>query len=101
VPTPWKYIKDDVDRRAVELMVGFQQAFGKSYMAPPGVPAERIKILRDAFNAALKDRELLAEAERLRIEIAPQSGEKVQRVVESAFSAPAHVVDRLKKIVEP
>jgi tripartite-type tricarboxylate transporter receptor subunit TctC len=101
VSTPWRYIKDDVDRRAVELMVSFQQAFGKSYMAPPGVPAEQIKILRDAFNAALKDRELLAEAERLSIEIAPQSGEKVQRLVESAFSAPAHVVDRLKKIVEP
>ena len=101
VPTPWKYIKDDVDRRAVELMVGFQQAFGKSYMAPPGVPAEQIKILREAFNAVLKDKELLADAERLRIEITPQTGEGVQRVVESAYSAPANVVDRLKKIVEP
>src|SRR5436190_7499944 len=48
VPTPWGYIKDDIDRRAVELMVGFQQAFGKAYLAPPDVPAETIKILRAA-----------------------------------------------------
>src|SRR5882757_3832916 len=45
VPTPWKYIKNDVDRKAVELMVGFQQAFGKAYLAPPGVPAEQIRML--------------------------------------------------------
>src|SRR5436305_13703962 len=39
VPQPWKFIKNDIDRRAVELMVGFQQAFGKAYVTPPDVPA--------------------------------------------------------------
>ncbi len=37
-----RYIKDDIDRKAVELMVEFQQAFGRTYMAPPGVPAEQL-----------------------------------------------------------
>jgi tripartite-type tricarboxylate transporter receptor subunit TctC len=101
VPTPWSYIKDDIDRRAVATMITFQQAFGKSYMAPPGVPAERVKILRDAFNAALRDQEFLADAEKLRIEVAPQTGESVQRVVESAYLAPANVIERLRQIVEP
>jgi tripartite-type tricarboxylate transporter receptor subunit TctC len=101
VPTPWKYIKQDTDRKAVEVMVAFQQAFGKSYMVPPGVPAERVKILRDAFAAALRDKDLLAEARKLRIEITPQTGEAVQKVVENAYSAPAAVIDRLRKIVEP
>jgi tripartite-type tricarboxylate transporter receptor subunit TctC len=101
VPTPWTYIKDAVDRSAVELMVGFQQAFGKSYMAPPGVPAVQTRILRDAFNAVLRDKEFLAEAEKLRIEVAPQTGEEIQRVVERAYSAPPNVIERLKKIVEP
>ena len=101
VPTPWGYISDDVDRRAVALMVDFQQAFGKSYMAPPGVPAEQITILRAAFDAVLRDKELLAEAQKLRIEIVPRTGADVQRVVESAYSAPTNVVERLKKIAEP
>ena len=82
-------------------MVGFQQAFGKSYMAPPGVPATQTRILRDAFNAVLRDKEFLADAEKLRIEVAPQTGDEIQRVVERAYSAPPHVIDRLKKIVEP
>jgi tripartite-type tricarboxylate transporter receptor subunit TctC len=101
VPTPWRYIKSDTDRKAVELMVGFQQAFGKAYLAPPGTPPEQIKILRDAFNAVLRDPELLADAEKLRLEVVPQTGEAVQRVVENAFSATPDVIARLKQIVEP
>ena len=43
VPVPWPYIKDETDRRAVEVMVGFEQAFGKSYLVPPETPAERVR----------------------------------------------------------
>jgi len=101
VPLLSKFIGRDIDRQAVSLMVGFQQAFGKSYLVPPGVPMDRVQLLRDAFRAALLDDGLLAEAEKLRIEITPQSGEDVQRVVESAYTAPAAVIERLRRIVEP
>ena len=46
VPVPWPYIKSETDRRAVEVMVGFEQAFGKSYLVPPETPADRVAILR-------------------------------------------------------
>src|SRR5262245_28314547 len=101
VPTPWRYLQDEVDRKAVELMVSFQQAFGKSYMAPPGVPAEQVNALRTAFSAVLRDQEFRVDAERLRIDVTPQAGEDIQRVVEIAYSAPPNVVNRLKTIVEP
>src|SRR5262249_58135354 len=67
VPTPWTYIKDETDRKAVELMVAFQQAFGKSYMVPPGVPADQVMTLRTAFDSVLHDPEFLADAATLRI----------------------------------
>jgi hypothetical protein len=101
VPTPWAYIKDDIDRQAVELMVKFQEAFGRTYMAPPGVPAEVVDILRSAFMAVLRDPEFLVEAESLRIDVTPQAGEEIQRTVEAFRSAPRHVVERFKQIVEP
>jgi tripartite-type tricarboxylate transporter receptor subunit TctC len=101
VPTPWPFITHDTDRRAVETMVAFQQAFGKSYMMPPEVPVERVKILRDAFAAALRDKELLTEARKLRIDISPQTGAEVQKVVETANAVPAAVIERLRRIVEP
>src|SRR5215470_10270630 len=101
VPTPWAYIKDDTDRQAVELMVEFQQSFGRTYMAPPGVPAELVHILRSAFMAALRDPDFLVEAGNLRIEVTPQAGDEIQRTVGAFHSAPRHVVERLKQIVEP
>ena len=101
VPTPWAYIKDDIDRKAVELMVEFQQAFGRTYLAPPGVPAELVHILRTAFTAVLHDPDFLVEAGNLRIDVTPQAGEEIQRIVEAVHAAPRHVVERLKQIVEP
>jgi tripartite-type tricarboxylate transporter receptor subunit TctC len=101
VPTPWAYIKDDIDRKAVELMVEFQQAFGRTYLAPPGVPAELVHILRTAFMAVLRDPDFLVEAGQLRIDVTPQAGEEIQRTVEALHDAPRHVVERLKQIVEP
>jgi hypothetical protein len=101
VPTPWAYIKDDTDRKAVELMVEFQQTFGRTYMAPPGVPAELVHILRAAFTAVLRDPDFLAEARLLRIDVTPQAGEEIQRIVEALHAAPRQVVERLKQIVEP
>jgi tripartite-type tricarboxylate transporter receptor subunit TctC len=101
VPTPWAYIKDDIDRKAVELMVEFQQAFGRTYMAPPGVPAELVHILRAAFTAVLRDPDFLVEARLLRIDVTPQAGEEIQRIVGAFHAAPRQVVERLKQIVEP
>ena len=101
VPQPWKFIKDDIDGQAVKLLVGFEQAFGKGYVAPPDVPADRIKVLRNAFAAALRDKELLADAEQQRIEITPQSGDDVARAVRDLYAAPKAVLERLKTIVVP
>lgn len=101
VPTPWRFIADDTDRRAVTLMVVFQQAFGKAYMTSPGVAAEQVGILRAAFEAVLRDPDLLEEAARMRIEITPQTGNTIQRAVADAYAAPATVIERLRKIVEP
>jgi tripartite-type tricarboxylate transporter receptor subunit TctC len=101
VPTPWAYIKDDIDRKAVELMVEFQRAFGRTYMAPPGVPAELVQILRTAFTAVLHDPDFLIEAGNLRIDVNPLTGEQIQRTVEALHGAPRQVVERLRQIVEP
>ncbi len=49
VPPIWQFIKKEEDKKPVELVLS-QQVFGRPYIAPPGTPAERVKILRDAFH---------------------------------------------------
>jgi hypothetical protein len=100
VPPIWKYVKSDEDRKAVELIIS-QQVFGRPYLAPPGVPAERVKILRDAFTATMEDKDFLADAERNRIDIVPSSGARVQDLVEKIYAAPKAVVERAKELVKP
>lgn len=100
VPQIWPYIKNELDRKAVELVLS-QQLFGRSYMVPPGTPLEAVNILRKAFAATMLDKDFLADADKLRIGITPSSGEKLQEVVERVHAATKEVVDRARRVIEP
>jgi tripartite-type tricarboxylate transporter receptor subunit TctC len=100
VPPIWKFIAKESDKAPVELIVS-QQVFGRPYVAPPGVPAEQVKMLRDAFEAVMKDEAFLADAKQGRLDIAPLRGEKVQEVVAKLYAAPKDVVQRAKQLITP
>ena len=100
VPQIWKYIPGADDRKAVELIVG-QQVFGRPYLAPPGVPAEAVSILRAAFTATMQDRDFLADAERTHIDVVPSTGERVQQLVEQLYATPKATVERAKDLLKP
>jgi tripartite-type tricarboxylate transporter receptor subunit TctC len=61
------------------------QNLSRSIVLPPGVPADRVKILRDAFVVMVKDHDFLKEAEKLGLEIALTSGEDMNRDVEKTI----------------
>ena len=61
VPQIWTFVKGDEERKVAELVIS-QQVFQRSYIVPPGTPAEQIKILRTAFDATMQDPEFLADA---------------------------------------
>ncbi|MEX0841131.1 MAG: tripartite tricarboxylate transporter substrate-binding protein [Xanthobacteraceae bacterium] len=98
VPDVWKFVAKEDDKKAVELVVS-QQVFGRPYIAPPGTPAAQVKILRDGFEATLKDKELLADAERAKIDINLLPGAKVQEVVAKVYASPPAVVARAKELI--
>jgi tripartite-type tricarboxylate transporter receptor subunit TctC len=100
VPPVWQFVKEEIDRRAVELIIG-QQVFGRPFIAPPGVPAAQIATLRSAFAATLQDKQFLADAEKLRIDVNPSSGRKVQETVEKLYATPKLVVERARELVKP
>ena len=72
---------------------------GRPMVAPPGVPAERLKILREAFNKATSDAAFLAEAEKRKLEIDPSSWDEMEAYAKDAMATPADVVERMKKIL--
>jgi hypothetical protein len=100
VPPLWKFIRNDDDRKAVELIVS-QQQFQRPYIAPPGVPAEQANTLRAAFDATMKDPQFLEDAVKTRIDINALSGARVQQLVEKIYATPKGVVDRAKDLLKP
>ncbi len=90
--------KTDEDRQVYDLIFGILK-LGKIFAAPPGVPAERVKALRDAFNATMKDKDFLAEATKIKIDISPATGEQVAAFIAGIYKSPPEVVARAKKAV--
>ena len=75
-------------------------AVGRSILAPPSIPADRVEILRRAFDAAIKDPELLAGIERAQQEFQPASGEELQKLIESAGDRSAReIVEQTETIL--
>jgi tripartite-type tricarboxylate transporter receptor subunit TctC len=98
VPPVWKYITDVDDRKAVGLIVS-QQMFGRPYMAPPGTSAETVSILRNAFNATMRDPKFLADAAKSEININPVDGAKVQDLIARLYATPQDIVEHAKDIL--
>jgi tripartite-type tricarboxylate transporter receptor subunit TctC len=100
VPTLWKYVHDKTSREVLELIVD-QQVFGRPFVVPPDVPAERLAILRKAFDETMADKAFLADATKMGLEVAPANGKRVQDTVVKLYSAPAPIVERAKKALQP
>ena len=96
VPVAVDFAKTPEDRQVLELIYS-QLVFGRPYLLPPGVPEARVAALRKAFADALRDKDLLADAEKSRIEITPVSGEAVQSLVAKLFAMPERIVERAKE----
>ena len=96
VPRTIDLAKTPQDRQVMELIYS-QQDFGRPYILPPGVPPARVDALRKAFLQALADKDLLAEADRLKIEITPVSGVDLQALVERIYATPPDIVERARQ----
>jgi hypothetical protein len=98
VPVIQDYGQNDLDRRVL-VFIGSGAAFGRPLMAPPGVPAERVQILRRAFDRTMADPEFLTEAARLNMEIKPLAGEELQRIAIEVAQAPPEAIARAKELI--
>jgi len=100
VPSVFKYVKNEDDRKTVELIVS-QQVFLRSYIAPPGLAREPIETLRAGFDATMADPLFLDDAEKARIDISPLPGAKVQELVAKLYATPKDVVVRARRAITP
>ena len=101
-PTLWelmdRYKTPEGSRRLASLMLASGQ-LGRPMMGTPGIPADRVKILRDAFAATVKDPEFLADIDKRQFDLDPVPGEDLEKIVKDVMSQPADIVARMKKLL--
>jgi tripartite-type tricarboxylate transporter receptor subunit TctC len=100
VPLIKDYVTSDDDKKALDVIF-MSTILARPYIAPPGVPAERVKALRDAFMATMRDPEFLAETSKMGLDIVPTSGEDMQDIVRENYELPQGIIMKVRKALIP
>jgi tripartite-type tricarboxylate transporter receptor subunit TctC len=101
VPLTLSFAKTPQQREVMEFIFA-QSTFGRPFAVGPGVPADRVAILRQAFSRTMRDPEFLADAEKMKLEITdPLDGAEVQAAVAKLMATPPEIVAAAKQAVIP
>lgn len=98
VPRAIDFAKSDQDKAILEFLAASGE-LGRPFVAPPGVPADRVKALRTAFNAVMKDKAFKVEADKQQFMVDPLGGEEMQVFVEGMAKASAEVQAAVKDVL--
>lgn len=87
------------EERQIFEVVFSRQTMGRPFAAPPGIPAERVAALREAFIATTKDGAFVEDMKKAKLELNPKSGEEIQKIVEKIFQTPTALREKLKALL--
>jgi len=98
VPTIFEFAKTDEQRKILEFHASSLET-GRPWLAPPGVPADRVNALRRAFDATMKDQAFLDEAKQRKFEVDARTGEQIEAVLRSIASLPEELTTKAGEMV--
>src|SRR2546425_1140320 len=99
VPLVTELAKTDEQRQVLKLIFA-RQVMGRPFLAPPGIPQDRVEALRKAFMDALSDKDLLAEADKAQLEINPVAGDRIQDLVKEVYQTPKEVAGKAAVLLD-
>ncbi|HZO46245.1 MAG TPA: tripartite tricarboxylate transporter substrate-binding protein [Xanthobacteraceae bacterium] len=99
VPNAFDLAKTDDDRAAMQLVMA-RLDVGRPFFLPQNVPADRVAALRAAFDATMKDKAFLAEADKLKIDVDAMNGADLATFVAQILKTPPETVARVRKALE-
>jgi len=95
VPMMWDYARSDSDREVLQLLAA-ELVFARPYILPPGVPRDRVGVLRSAFERTLKDLDFQADARKARLDLSLTTGREIESLIRKVFAVPDHIVERAR-----
>jgi len=95
VPTVVELARNEEERAILSAIMNATEV-GTAFFTTPGVPADRLTALRRAFDASMKDPELLADAQRMNVGTSPLAGEDLQRLVAEVSQLPPALLEKVR-----
>jgi tripartite-type tricarboxylate transporter receptor subunit TctC len=92
-------LASDADQKAVLRLIISRQVMARPFAAPPDVPPERLHVLRDAFDATMRDPEFLEETRRLDLEVRPVTGAEIEALVNEVLASQPDIVRRAAEAI--
>jgi tripartite-type tricarboxylate transporter receptor subunit TctC len=90
---------EETGRRLADVVLASGE-LGRPYLLPPGMPAERLKTLREAFMKLMVDPAFLADIKRRGLEVEPSTGEELEKLAKEVMAQPPEVIERVQKLME-
>jgi tripartite-type tricarboxylate transporter receptor subunit TctC len=87
------------DRLAIEFLYA-GQGIGRPFVAPPDMPADRMKMVRDAFRDTMKDPEFIEDARRNMLDVEPEDGEHLAALIQKIYATPKPIVDKIGELIK-
>jgi tripartite-type tricarboxylate transporter receptor subunit TctC len=98
VPLVSDLAKNPDDKAAVEFLYA-GVGFGRPFIAPPGMPADRAKMLQDAFMATMQDPAFIADAKKQTLEVKPENGAHLAALARKIYATQKPIVDRVAELI--
>lgn len=98
VPSVMEFAKSEEQTQMLRVILA-PIAAGRPIFAPPEIPADRTQALRNGFNQVVKDKALLEDAKKQRLDIEPATGAEVETLVKAVYATPAAVIEKVQQVV--
>ena len=99
VPNVLTLARNAEEKQVLEFLYAGQD-IGRPFVAPPDLPPERLKMLRDAFNATMKDPEFVSDVKRSKLDLEPEDGEHIAALIAKIYATPKPIVERVSNLIK-
>ena len=76
------------------------QGIGRPFVAPPNLPADKLKMLREAFDKTMADPDFIADAKRQKLDVEPKDGAHLEQLVRSIYATPKPIIEKIGKLIQ-
>lgn len=99
VPFVRDFAHSEEDKQAINFLYA-GEGIGRPFVAPPDLPPDRLKMLRDGFDATMKDPDFIADAKTQKLDLSPESGTDLAALIDQIYATPKPIIEKIAKLIQ-